>query len=118
MPDLTTHVLDVVAGRPAIGVAVKLYWLATPDDASLILSTRTNALGRCSEPMLKGHKLAPGKYRMTFGIGEYFRKSGFMFQEPAFLDTVPIEFGIDISESRYHIALLISPFGYLTFRDG
>lgn len=111
---LTTHVLDTAAGRPAAGLAVELFRLA-PGDRRLVVKTVTNHDGRCDEPLLSGADFRTGEYELVFAAGDYLRRQGADLPEPAFLDIVPIRFGM--SEARhYHVPLLLSPYGYSTYR--
>lgn len=109
---LTTHVLDTVHGCPAHGLAVTLTRLS---DGRVLKSIRTNADGRADQPLLEGDEFQFGIYELSFAAGDYFRARGIILPDPAFLDMVPIRFGI--SERRhYHVPLLISPYGFSTYR--
>jgi 5-hydroxyisourate hydrolase len=110
---LTTHVLDTSAGVPAGGLTVTLRRL--PDGAVLASGT-TNADGRMDRPLLDGATCVPGTYELTFSVGAYFRARGVALPDPAFLDDVPIRFGIADPAAHYHVPLLVSPFGYSTYR--
>ena len=113
MGALTTHVLDTSGGKPAAGVLIDLYRLG--DDAKPISSALTNDDGRCPDPLLDGEDFQPGEYELVFHAGDYFRSNGVELPDPAFLDHVVIRFGI-ADEAHYHVPLLISPFGYSTYR--
>lgn len=109
---LTTHVLDTAHGCPAKGLAVTLTRVA---DGRVLQSIRTNADGRADTPLLEGDQFQFGIYELSFAAGDYFRSLGLKLPEPAFLDLVPIRFGI--SERRhYHVPLLVSPYGFSTYR--
>jgi 5-hydroxyisourate hydrolase len=109
---LTTHVLDTTHGRPAAGMTIELReW---PSGAVLV-STRTNDDGRVDRPLLEGAAFRTGTYELAFHVGDYFRAMGLSLPSPAFLDVVPIRFGI-ADTSHYHVPLLVSPFGYSTYR--
>jgi 5-hydroxyisourate hydrolase len=112
---LTTHVLDTSAGRPAGALEVVLYRVIGKTRQEL-KRTVTNADGRCDEPLLAGRKMASGRYEIVFHAGRYFREAGAKLPEPAFLDEVPIRFGISDASAHYHVPLLISPYGYSTYR--
>ncbi len=117
MPGLTTHILDLSNGRPAAGVQLKLY--RRDDDTGAydeIADGTTNADGRCDQPLLTGDSLARGVYRIDFFVGDYFRSIDRKLPEPLFLDVVPVNFGIADATSHYHVPLLISPYGYSTYR--
>ncbi len=115
MGRLTTHVLDTSAGRPAAGVRVELYRL-DGDGRERLVDVRTNDDGRCDAPLLEGDGFRTGEYELCFHAGAYFQTVGVALPEPAFLDTVPIRFGIAEAGQQYHVPLLISPFGYSTYR--
>ena len=108
MTSLSTHVLNTAAGVPAAGVLVELW-----QGDALLLAGRTNADGRW--PELAGLALVPGGYRLVFAVAEYFRAQGVTLAEPPFLDGVPIAFGV-AGEGHYHVPLLVSPYGYSTYR--
>jgi 5-hydroxyisourate hydrolase len=111
MTGLTTHVLDTTHGRPAAGVALRLI-----RDGKVLVSARTNADGRCDAPLLTAETVAVGPYRLEFEIGAYFRAAGMDLPDPAFLETVGLEFCIADPSAHYHVPLLVSPFGYSTYR--
>jgi 5-hydroxyisourate hydrolase len=107
MTSLSTHVLDTAHGCPASGVALRLL----AEGGALLFSDRTNADGRC--PGLPA--IAPGRYRLEFEVAAYFRARGVALPEPPFLDLVAIDFGV-ADGGHYHVPLLVSPFGYSTYR--
>jgi 5-hydroxyisourate hydrolase len=111
MSGLTTHVLDTASGRPAAGVALRL-----KRGGEVLVATTTNADGRCDQPLLTGEAIAAGAYRLEFDVGAYYRGLGVALPDPAFLDTVAIEFGVADVAAHYHVPLLVSPFGYSTYR--
>jgi 2-oxo-4-hydroxy-4-carboxy-5-ureidoimidazoline decarboxylase len=111
---LSTHVLDTARGRPAAGVALSLHEIGG-EGASEILATRTNADGRTDAPLIAGQPLRIGTYELRFEVGAYFAASA-AAAEPPFLQTVPIRFAVAEPEGRYHIALLLSPWSYTTYR--
>lgn len=114
MGRLTTHVLDTASGKPAAGLKIDLYAV---DGAPVLLKTiATNADGRADGPILEGASLKPGRYELRFHAGDYLRASGTALPEPAFLDIVPIAFGIADAAAHYHVPLLLSPYGYSTYR--
>jgi len=115
MGRLTTHVLDTALGRPAAGLSLRLF-AAEAAGLRLLTERRTNADGRCDAPLLEGAALAPGRYVLEFDAGDYLRASGAALPEPAFLDVVPIAFGVADAAAHYHVPLLLSPFGYSTYR--
>jgi len=111
MTGLTTHVLDTTHGRPAAGVVLRLF-----RDGQLLLEARTNVDGRCDAPLLTGETIHRGRYRLEFEIGDYFRGKGLDLPQPAFLEVVAIEFGVAHPADHYHVPLLVSPYGYSTYR--
>lgn len=115
MARLSTHVLDTMHGRPAAGVAVALYALggAAP---RLVKTAVTNADGRTDAPLLAGAEVVAGDYELTFAVGAYFAAQGVVLPQPAFLDVVPVRFGIADPAGHYHVPLLVSPWSYSTYR--
>ena len=111
---LTTHVLDTATGKPAAGLFITLYRIEG-EDRRLVKTVSTNADGRCDAPLLAGDEFATGEYELVFAAGDYLRRQGFALPKPAFLDTVPIRFGM-AEPSHYHVPLLVSPYGYSTYR--
>ena len=112
---LTTHVLDTMSGQPGAGLAVELFRIE--DERRLRLAQRTtDADGRTPEPLLAGPDLGRGTYELVFHVGDYFRARGVALTEPAFLDQVPVRFGIADPARHYHVPLLVSPYGYSTYR--
>lgn len=111
---LTTHVLDTATGKPASSLSISLYRLSG-DQWSLLKSVVTNEDGRCDEPLLVGEEFETGEYELVFRAGDYLRRSGVALPSPAFLDVIPIRFGI-AEAVHYHVPLLLSPFGYSTYR--
>ncbi|GLS42742.1 hydroxyisourate hydrolase [Methylobacterium brachythecii] len=112
---LTTHVLDTAAGRPAAGLSVKL-WRLVGEERTIVASVQTNADGRCDAPLLADEALQPGTYEILFDVGEYFERNGVASN---FLDLVPVRFQVaPASEgpAHLHVPLLISPYGYSTYR--
>ncbi|MDR6872893.1 5-hydroxyisourate hydrolase [Bosea sp. BE125] len=116
MGRLSTHVLDTVNGKPAPGVAITLDRLLPDGSRRRLVETRTNADGRTDAPLLSGDGLTTGTYELSFAIGAYFRALGTPLPEPAFLDIVPLRFGIADAQGHYHVPLLASPWSYSTYR--
>lgn len=111
MGKLTTHVLDTAHGCPARAMTIRLFYGDT-----LLLETTTNDDGRCDQPLLFGDALQQGRYRLEFGVAAYFKGKGVALDDPAFLDNVVIDFGIADAKGHYHVPLLVSPYGYSTYR--
>jgi 5-hydroxyisourate hydrolase len=112
---LTTHVLDTMSGLPGAGLAVELLHIEGEARRPLRRLT-TNDDGRTPEPLLAGSDLVPGTYELVFHVGDYFRARGVALTEPAFLGQVPVRFGIADPARHYHVPLLVSPYGYSTYR--
>lgn len=112
---LTTHVLDTALGKPAEGLRIDLYWLEG-QERQLIRTVHTNSDGRVDGPMVEGVGFMAGSYELVFHAGDYLRATGAALPEPAFLDLIPLRFGIADPASHYHVPLLLSPYGYSTYR--
>ena len=110
---LTTHVLDTARGVPAAGLRIVLD-RRDGERRTRLSEAVTNDDGRTDAPILPRERFAPGVYELTFHAGDYLRRSGAGLTEPAFLDLVPIRFGMEAG--HYHVPLLLSPFGYSTYR--
>ena len=115
MAGLTTHVLDTMNGCPAAGMEVCLFRLDA-GSARELKSVLLNADGRPDAPLLEAAGMSPGRYRLVFGVAAYFRQRGVGLPEPAFLDQVPVDFGIADPGAHYHVPLLVSPWAYSTYR--
>ncbi|HEY4191443.1 MAG TPA: hydroxyisourate hydrolase [Mesorhizobium sp.] len=111
---LTTHVLDTATGKPAAGLSITLYRVSGNSHRKL-KTVVTNADGRCDEPLLEGKDFQLGQYELIFSVGNYFRSLGLQLPETPFLDEVPIRFGM-AQATHYHVPLLVSPYGYSTYR--
>ena len=111
---MTTHVLDTAQGRPAAGLEVEL-WSCGERPEKLTTAT-TNGDGRVEPPLLEGADLKAGVYELRFRAGAYLRTTGAALCEPPFLDVVPIRFGISDETAHTHVPLLLSPYGYATYR--
>lgn len=111
---LTTHVLDTARGCPAAGLLIDLYRVEAQSRV-LIRSLRTNADGRTDEQILPAQEFQIGTYELIFHCGAYLDACGVAPQEPRFLDQVPIRFGMS-EAAHFHVPLLLSPFGYSTYR--
>jgi 5-hydroxyisourate hydrolase len=107
MSSLSTHVLDTAHGRPAAGLAVRLL----AGDGTPLFAGETGADGRCAGLPA----IARGRYRFEFAAAAYLRALGVDLPDPPFLDIVAIEFGV-ADEGHYHVPLIVSPFGYSTYR--
>ncbi len=114
MGRLTTHVLDTAHGKPGADIEVELY--AVDSGRRLLKKTRTNADGRCEQPLLEGDAMAIGRYELVFHAGNYFASQGVRLPEPRFVDVVTLTFGIADVAGHYHVPLLVSPWSYTTYR--
>jgi len=115
MGRLTTHVLDTAAGRPAAGMRIELFRISGESRAR-VAEAVTNADGRCDAPLLEGDAFAPGVYEIVFHAGAYLDAQGADLPEPKFLSDVPVRFGVAGADAHFHVPLLLSPFGYSTYR--
>ena len=116
MGHLSTHVLDTMNGCPAAGMQVTLQ-RQQADGYATLLSCTLNCDGRPPQgSLLDAATLAVGRYRLLFEVGAYFRARGVALPEPAFIDSVPVEFGVADAAARYHVPLLVSPWSYSTYR--
>ncbi|MEM1316449.1 MAG: hydroxyisourate hydrolase [Pseudomonadota bacterium] len=115
MGRLTTHVLDTARGRPAEGLRIELFRLAV-DSRDRVAEAVTNADGRCDAPLLTGASFRPSVYELVFHAGAWFDAQGLALPSPKFLSDIPIRFGLAEGEEHYHVPLLLSPFGYSTYR--
>jgi len=114
MATLSTHVLDTSCGRPAAGMTVELHVLK---DGQRQFLTRviTNNDGRPDEPLSR-EPLESGTYELIFHAAAYFRAASVELSAPTFLDEIVIRFGIADPAAHYHVPLLLSPYGYSTYR--
>lgn len=111
---LTTHILDTALGRPAEGVAIELFRIRGGEREHL-RTLRTNADGRTDQPILPEELFDEGRYELLFHVGAYLETTSPHEDAPRFLDLIPIRF--EMSESaHYHVPLLLSPYGYSTYR--
>jgi 5-hydroxyisourate hydrolase len=115
MGRLSTHVLDTMSGKPAAGVRIELFGIEGEARQPVAQAT-TNADGRTDQPLLVGDAFRAGAYELLFHVGAYFRARGAALPSPAFLDIVPVRFGIAEPDGHYHVPLLVSPFAYSTYR--
>jgi 5-hydroxyisourate hydrolase len=113
---LSTHVLDTVHGAPAQDVTIDLHVLDADKSWRQLKQVRSNADGRTDQPLLIGSEAKVGTYMLTFHIGDYFKRRGLESSEPPFLDLVPLRFSIAQADGHYHVALLVTPWSYSTYR--
>ena len=113
---LTTHVLDTANGCPGSGIAIALWQLDLNIDSKTLLKTiETNHDGRTDEPLIADEELSVGVYELVFSVGNYFARYK-DYADPAFLDEIPIRFGVSDIKAHYHVPLLVSPWSYSTYR--
>jgi 5-hydroxyisourate hydrolase len=113
---LSTHVLDTMHGCPAAGMQVSLFKIEG-GQAVQVKQFRLNADGRNPDgPLYDNASLKTGTYRLMFDVLGYFKARGVNLPEPAFLDQVPLDFGIAHADQHYHVPLLVSPWSYSTYR--
>ena len=108
---LTVHALDTATGLPAASLPLTLYRI-DQDQRSKIGTWLTNADGRCDAPLLSAGTLQIGTYEIIFDVATWRAGAG----DPGFYDLIPIRFRITDPDSHYHIPLLLSPYGYTTYR--
>jgi 5-hydroxyisourate hydrolase len=113
---LTTHVLDLVRGKPAADLAVDLDVLESAGLWRSLKQVRTNADGRTDAPLLAGAAFRVGTYMLSFHVGGYFARAGSADAAPPFFDLVPVRFTIADAEGHYHVPLLATPWSYSTYR--
>ena len=109
MSTVTTHVLDTSLGRPATGVPVRLEHLADGEPTP-VAEGLTDADGRVRD--LGPDGLPPGTYRVVFGTGAYFARSG----QRTFYPEAAVTFIVEEAGGHYHVPLVLSPFAYSTYR--
>jgi 5-hydroxyisourate hydrolase len=108
---ISTHILDTSRGRPAAGVAVTLE-RRDGDHWRTVTNAKTNDDGRVGALLPDAALPEPGSYRLRFDVAEYFLRHG----GAAFFPVVEITFAIAEPGGHYHVPLLLSPFGYSTYR--
>ena len=107
MSTISTHVLDTALGKPAAGVRVTL-----SRDHSLIGSGVTDDDGRVRDLLQGGSSLGEGEYKLTFSVGDYFGAS----KRSSFYTQIVVSFQVGGGTEHYHVPLLVSPYGYSTYR--
>ena len=111
---LTTHVLNTAMGIPGAGIRITAYKLSDGDRVQCAEMT-TNDDGRTDSPILPEGSFPSGAYLLEFHVGDYLRQH-FPEQGAPFFETIPVPFNSHDSNAHYHIPLLLSPFGYSTYR--
>lgn len=112
---LTTHVLDTARGLPAAGITIQLFKIAG-DARQKLAEMKTNSDGRTDAPILPEAAFKQGTYELVFLTGAYLEAQGDKQGAIKFLDEIPLRFGINDATAHYHVPLLLSPYGYSTYR--
>ena len=107
---LTTHVLDTATGRPGAGLGIALARLDGYGGRFELGRYVTNADGRCDAPLLQDEALVAGLYELVFEVAAWRQGS------PGFYDEIPIRFRVTDPDAHHHVPLILSPFGYATYR--
>ena len=115
MSGLTTHVLDLVTGKPAAGVHITLSRLEH-GRAHHITDAVTNSDGRLDKPMIEPEAFVVGVYELAFHVGDYFGDDPGAKPGLRFLDVVPLRFGVSDPTLHYHVPLLVTPWSFSTYR--
>jgi 5-hydroxyisourate hydrolase len=113
---LTTHVLDTALGRPAAGLRVDLSIVEADGRTVRLKTMTTNADGRSDAPLLTSGEMKVARYELVFHVAAYFRAAGVTLSDPPFFEHVPVRFAIADPGGCYHVPLLVSPYGYVTYR--
>ena len=114
MAGLSTHVLDTSKGKPAVKLKIELYKLLNTEKI-LIKTVFTNEDGRINEPLLSAKDLDEIHYELLFFAGDYLKRQNSDLKY-IFFDKIPIRFFVTNKSEHYHVPLLLSPFGYSTYR--
>ena len=112
MSTVSSHVLDTALGRPAEGVRVTLERVGDAGAAEAIGAGTTNADGRGRDLLAPGETLCEGTYRLRFDVDAYFARD----VREAFYPEIAVLFRVGARDEHYHVPLLLSPFGYATYR--
>jgi 5-hydroxyisourate hydrolase len=110
---LTVHALDTALGRPAAGLPLSLFRIGNVVRTQLG-AWHTNEDGRCDAPLLEGAALTAGSYEIVFNVGAW--REAVESADAGFYDLIPIRFRVTDTTAHYHIPLLVSPYGYTTYR--
>jgi 5-hydroxyisourate hydrolase len=112
MSHISTHVLDTARGAPASEVPVRLDRQDAAGHWNLLASSNTDRDGRCKQLLPEGEALRAGIYRLTLDTASYYAKQ----KVDGLYPFVEITFVVREGESDFHIPLLLSPYGYTTYR--
>jgi 5-hydroxyisourate hydrolase len=116
MGHLSTHVLDTMNGCPAAGMRVTLQRVDSSGTHTLQVLVLNDDGRNPGGALLDAAAMVAGRYRLLFEVAPYFRGRGVVLPEPAFIDTVQIDFGMADAAGHYHVPLLVSPWSYSTYR--
>jgi 5-hydroxyisourate hydrolase len=108
---VSTHVLDTSLGKPAVGVAIS-FFRVEGDGATKIGVGTTNTDGRVPTLGSGSGELSAGHYRLSFNVGTHFAAAG----RPCFYPVITVDFNIGAEPQHYHVPLLLSAYGYSTYR--
>ncbi len=108
---LSVHVLNLQTGVPSAGVEVTLEQHVGKDWQVLAHGT-TNEQGRIAELFPADHAFVAGEYRVVFQTGDYYKRTG----QETFFPQIPVIFQVKQTDQHYHIPLLLSPYGFSTYR--
>jgi 5-hydroxyisourate hydrolase len=106
---ISTHVLDISIGKPAANIPVDLEYLESDKSWTKKFSAKTNQDGRIAEMIADKSLIGPGTYRLTFNVQAYFKNQGFY-------PFIQVIFLVQETLSHYHVPILLSPYGYSTYR--
>jgi 5-hydroxyisourate hydrolase len=112
MRRISTHILDIVHGKPASDVSVRLEKRYTPEDWRVLNTARSDPNGRCAQLLPEGEDLSAGIYRLVFDTGSYYAQQNI----EALYPVIEVTFQAAEGDSHFHIPLLLSPNGYTTYR--
>jgi 5-hydroxyisourate hydrolase len=112
MSGISTHILDTAKGAPVSGLPVRLERQEASGQWTILSSAHSNSEGRCSQLLPEDQDLIPGTYRLTFDTASYFSAQVVRWLYPI----VQITFTAREAETHYHVPLLLSPYGYTTYR--
>ena len=109
---ITTHVLDTAQGQPVANIHVVLEVQRTQKSWETVGEGRTDTNGRINNFLIETESMSPGTYRLTFNVSPYFQSQ----DVDSFYSVIPIVFTLDDPNAHYHVPLLLSPYGYSTYR--
>lgn len=113
---ISIHAIDIANGVPAAGLQVRLWSLE--NSRTKIAEGLCNPSGLLDHPVSNGQDVYRGMFEVEFGVGEFYRSKNVILPEPAFLEVVLFQFGIDHVSEHYHLPFKFTPWGYSLFRGG